>query len=196
VTDSVAWYDQNAESFFARSIDTAILVQQRAFADLLPRGGRVLDAGCGSGRDAKTFREWGFEVTATEAAPKLAALARRHSGVDVQVMTFDQMDWVEAFDGIWACASLLHVPRSGLPPTLRRLTRTLVPGGVWFMSFKYGEGERAANGRRFTNLDEAGAKRLIEEAGGLELLSLQVSGDVRPERSEERWLSVFCRRGA
>jgi SAM-dependent methyltransferase len=194
VTDSIAFYEDHAEEFFQRSVDTPILEQQRAFAAMLPAGGRVLDAGCGSGRDAKLFREWGFQVTATEAAPKLAALARAHSGVDVQVMRFDQMAWEEAFDGIWACASLLHVSRAKLPETLRRLRRALVPGGVWFMSFKYGAAERETNFRRFTDLDEAGAERLIAEVGGLELLSLQVTGDVRAERAEERWLSVVCRR--
>jgi hypothetical protein len=112
----------------------------------------------------------------------------------VQVLTFDQMAWREAFDGIWACASLLHVARAELPGTLRRLRAALVPGGTWFMSFKYGTEEREANGRRFTDLDEAGAAELLAAAGGLELISLEVTGDVRPDRGDERWLSVFCRR--
>jgi len=194
VNDSVAFYEANAEAFFARSVEAAILDQQTAFAAMLPPGGRVLDAGCGSGRDARAFREWGFAVTATEAAPALAALARAHSGVDVQVMTFDQMAWDQAFDGIWACASLLHVPRAELPATLRRLRGALVPGGAWFMSFKYGTAERPANGRWFTDLDEAGARALLDEVGGLEPVSLEVTGDVRPERGQERWLSTICRR--
>jgi len=192
--DSAGWYEANAQTFFDRSVDASILVQQRRFADLLPAGGRVLDAGCGAGRDAKVFREWGFQVVATEAAPALAALARAHSGVDVRVMTFDQMDWDHAFDGVWACASLLHVTRADLPATLRRLRRALVPGGAWFMSFKYGDQERESGGRWFTDLDEAGAERLLAQAGGLELIEMQVSHDVRPERSSDRWLSLLCRR--
>jgi SAM-dependent methyltransferase len=191
---SADWYEANAEAFFARSIDAAILDQQRAFADLLPPGGHVLDAGCGSGRDAKLFAEWGFQVTATEAAPSLAALASAHAGLQVRVMTFDQIEWVETFDGVWACASLLHVPRADLPDALRRLARALAPRGVLFMSFKYGREEREANGRRFTDMDEALAHDLLAAVGGLHSLSAQVSGDVRPERGEERWLSVFCRK--
>jgi SAM-dependent methyltransferase len=191
---SIGWYEANAEDFFARSIGVALLPQMAAFTALLPLGGRVLDAGCGSGRDAKALKEMGFQVTATEASAKLAALAATHSGVDVGVMTFDQMMWREAFDGIWACASLLHVPRNALPATLRRLRAALAPGGVWFMSFKYGRQEREANGRRFTDLDEGTAARLLDETGGLELISIEVSGDVRPGRDQERWLSILCRR--
>jgi 2-polyprenyl-3-methyl-5-hydroxy-6-metoxy-1,4-benzoquinol methylase len=191
---SIEFYEQNAEDFFRRSVDADMLPQLTRFAELLPASGRVLDAGCGSGRDAKAFAAQGFDVTATEAAPRLAELARRHTGFDIQVMTFDQMDWREAFDGIWACASLLHVPRAELPATLRRLRTALVPGGVWFMSFKYGDQEREVASRRFTDLDEAGGARLLDQVGGLELISTEVTGDVRPDKAHERWLSLFCRR--
>lgn len=195
MTDSIRFYDENAEDFFQRSVTAPMLPQLRRFASLLPPGGRVLDAGCGSGRDARALADMGFAVTATEAAPRLAALARTHTGLDVQVVTFEEMDWEAAFDGIWACASLLHVPRADLPATLRRLKRALAPDGAWFMSFKYGaEEEREANGRRFTDLDESGAVALIGEAGGLQILDMEVSGDVRPEREAERWLSLLCRR--
>ena len=194
MSDSVAWYEANARLFFDRSVDAAMLDQQRRFAALLPAGGHVLDAGCGAGRDARVFREWGFAVTATEAAPSLAALARIHAEVEVQVVTFDQMAWIEAFDGVWACASLLHVRRGDLPDTLRRLRRALVSGGAWFMSFKYGAEERESGGRWFTDLDEPGAARLLAEVGGLELVELQVSHDVRPDRAKDRWLSILCRR--
>jgi cyclopropane fatty-acyl-phospholipid synthase-like methyltransferase len=175
-------------------VDAGLLPELRRFADLLPPGGRVLEAGCGSGRDALALKALGFQVTAIEAAPRLAALASAHTGLPVEVMTFDQVAWREAFDGIWACASLLHVARRDLPQTLRRLRAALRPGGAWFMSFKYGTQEREANGRRFTDLDEAGAKALLAETGGLALIAMAVTGDVRPDRGAERWLSVLCRR--
>ena len=196
MVDSIRFYEENAADFFARSVAAEMLPQLRAFAGLLPPGGRVLDAGCGAGRDARALREMGFQVTATEAAPALAALARAHAGVEVRVMTFDEMAWSGAFDGIWTCASLLHVARTELPATLVRLKRALVPRGAWFMSFKYGTREREANGRRFTDLDEAGAQALLAQVDGLELISMQVSGDVRPDRSSERWLSLLCRKAA
>jgi SAM-dependent methyltransferase len=194
VSGSVGFYEENAEDFFRRSVDVDMAPGWQAFTALLGPGSRVLDAGCGSGRDALFFHKAGYRVTATEASPKLAALARQHTCLDVEVMTFDQMDWRETFDGVWACASLLHVPRAELPQAMRKLRDALVPGGVWWMSFKYGTTERQAVGRHFTDLDEAGAEALLAEVGGLTLLSMDVGADGRPDRAAERWLSVLCRR--
>lgn len=167
---SIAFYETNAEDFFRRTVDADMAVERTAFTALLKPGGRVLDAGCGSGRDARAFRDLGFKVTAMEASPRLAALAARHIGLPVEVMTFDQITWRGSFDGVWACASLLHVPRADLPSAMRRLREALARGGVWWMSFKYGTEEREASDRHFTDLDQAGARALIDEVGGLTLL--------------------------
>lgn len=192
---SIQFYEQNAEDFFRRSVDADMARGHEEFTTLLKPGTRVLDAGCGSGRDALAFSRAGFQVTAIEASPNLAALARTHTGLPVLVMTFDQVDWRETFDGVWACASLLHVPRAELFSVVRRLRDALIPGGVFWMSFKYGTEERQAGERRFTDLDEAGAHALLAEAGGLALISLHVTEDVRADRVGDRWLSILCRRG-
>lgn len=189
---TIGFYEANAPDFFARSVDADMTVAYDEFAARLPAGGRVLDAGCGSGRDALAFRRMGYAVTAMEASPALAELARAHTGLPVEVRTFDQVDWRETFDGVWACASLLHVPRADLPAAVGRLRDALVPGGVLWMSFKYGDQERDANGRRFTDLDESLAAGLIATVGGLGTAGLTVSGDVRAERGRERWLSVLA----
>ena len=194
MSETIGFYDENAEDFFRRNVGVDMASGWQAFTALLKPGGRILEAGCGSGRDALFFHKAGFQVTATEASPKLAALAQAHTGLSVEVMTFDQMAWREEFDGVWACASLLHVPRAELPQVMRRLRDALVPGGVWWMSFKYGTAERQAGARHFTDLDEASAQALLAEVGGLELIAMDVSGDSRPDRAQERWLSVLCRR--
>ena len=191
---TIAFYDANAEAFFQRSVAAEMAEGYAEFTALLPPGGRVLDAGCGSGRDSLAFHRLGFQVTATEASASLTNLARAHTGLPVEVLTFDQIAWREVFDGVWACASLLHVPRADLPTAVGRLADALVPGGVLWMSFKYGTEEREVAGRRFTDLDEAGAARLIAEVPSLTLLSHRFSGDVRPDHTGEPWLSVTCRR--
>ncbi|MGH6965386.1 MAG: class I SAM-dependent methyltransferase [Phenylobacterium sp.] len=191
---TIGFYDQNAEDFFNRSVDADMARGHADFTALVPPGGRILDAGCGSGRDSLAFAGLGFQVTPIEASAKLAALAVAHTGLPVEVMTFDQVAWREEFDGVWACASLLHVPLAELPAAVTRLRDALVPGGVLWMSFKYGAQERFANGRHFTDLDEAGARPLIEAVGGLALISLTVTDDARDDRPGERWLSVLCRK--
>ena len=191
---SIEFYEQNAEDFFRRSVDADMARGHEEFTALLKPGARVLDAGCGSGRDALAFSRAGFQVTAMEASPNLAALARAHTGLPIQVKTFDPVDWQGAFDGVWACASLLHVRRAELASVVRRLRDALAPGGVFWMSFKYGTQERQAGERRFTDLDEAGAAALLVQAGGLALISVHVTEDVRTERSGDRWLSILCRR--
>ncbi|MET0272841.1 MAG: class I SAM-dependent methyltransferase [Phenylobacterium sp.] len=191
---SIGFYEQNANEFFQRTVHANMAPGYAAFTALLTPGARVLDAGCGSGRDARAFGELGFAVTAMEASPKLAALARAHTGLDVQVMTFEQVTWRDEFDGIWACASLLHLPRAALPDAMRGLRDALKPGGAWWMSFKYGLAEREVGGRHFTDLDEESGRALIAEVGGLELISLTVTGDVRDDHSGERWLGLLCQR--
>jgi len=191
---SIGFYDRNAEDFFNRSVDADMSAARDAFAARLPSGGRVLDAGCGSGRDALAFATAGFEVTAMEASPRLAELARRHTGLPIEVMTFDDVAWRETFDGVWACASLLHVARTVLPAATGRLRDALKPGGVLWMSFKYGTEERQAGERRFTDLDEAGAAALLAETGGLDLLGMETTQDVRDGRAGDRWLTVIARR--
>ena len=191
---SIQFYEDDAEDFFRRSVHADMARGHADFVALVTPGGRILDAGCGSGRDSLAFSELGFQVTPIEASANLAALARAHTGLPVEVMTFDQIAWRDVFDGVWACASLLHVPRAGLPAAIGRLRDALVPGGILWMSFKYGAQERQANGRHFTDLDEAGARPLIEAVGGLLLMSLTVTGDAREDRTGERWLSVLARK--
>lgn len=191
---SIAFYEANAEAFFRGSVDADMAAGWQAFAALLKPGDRVLDAGCGSGRDALALSRMGFDVTAMEASPRLADLARRHTGLPIHVLTFDQIAWRDAFEGVWACASLLHVPRAELPSVMTRIREAIVPGGVFWMSFKYGTAEREVEGRLFTDLDETGAEALLAQVGGLDLISMTVTQDVRPGRTHERWLSLLCRR--
>ncbi len=191
---TIGFYERNAEDYFRTTVGIDMSVPRERFAKLLSPGARVLDAGCGSGRDARVFHELGFQVTAFDASPRMAALARAHSGLPVEVRTFQEVAWCEAFDGIWASASLLHVPRAELPPVMRRLRDALVPGGVWHLSFKYGAGEREVEGRRFTDLDEQAAEALVADAGGLEAVWMGVEPSRKPQMPDERWLVLLLRR--
>ncbi|MFB1494647.1 MULTISPECIES: class I SAM-dependent methyltransferase [unclassified Thiocapsa] len=194
--DSIAYYEDQAETFFAETVDVDMAPLYARFLARVPPGGHLLDAGCGSGRDALAFRRLGYAVTAFEASPKLARLASEHCGLPVEVRRFQEIDWEGCFDGIWACASLLHVPLAELPEVLGRLGRALKPGAVLYASFKYGAGEREHGGRRFTDLDEAGLAGLVGAVPVLAVLEVWVSGDRREGREGERWLNAVVARGS
>ena len=193
--DSSAYYDANAEAFCEATLAVEMSPFYARFLARVPPGGRILDAGCGSGRDALAFRVRGFEVVAFDASAALARLAAEHCGLPVEVLRFQDLDWRDRFDGIWACASLLHVPAAELPEVLHRLARALKPGGVLYASFKYGQGERHHDQRRFTDLDEAGLGALLREVPAFAELDTWVTRDRRAERSHERWLNTLLMAG-
>jgi SAM-dependent methyltransferase len=159
----------------------------------VPPGGAVLDAGCGSGRDALAFHEAGYAVSAFDGSARLAEIAARTTGLPVRHLTFAEMDWAGALDGIWACATLLHLTPADLPGALANIRRALKPGGAFFCSFKEGDAERLVGGRYFNDMTlEALRARL--DAAEFEPLDLWGSEDVRPDRVGERWVSAVSRR--
>lgn len=195
---SIAYYDEHARLFFD---DTAATRVDHLYARVLahvPPGGRVLDAGCGSGRDALAFHQAGYQVQAFDGSASMIALAREHTGLAVRHLRFEAVEGPDAFGGgfdlVWASATLLHIPRAELVATTARLVRLLNPGGVLFASFKQGETEREKNGRRFTDMTEQMLADFIA-ALGLERLDLWSNGDSRPGREGEWWVSAVGRRG-
>jgi SAM-dependent methyltransferase len=154
---TLAFYAAEAEAY-GRRADR--LGASRAFLDFaarLPKGAAVLDLGCGTGRDTQALIEAGFDVTPVDGSPQMAREAEDRMGRSVRVQLFEHLDDVEAFDGIWANASLLHVPRSALAHVLARVHRALKPNGLLFASFKSGGKEgRDAFGRyyNYLNADE------------------------------------------
>ena len=190
---TIRFYQDNAESFFNATVNVDMTSLYRPFIAHLPPQGRVLDAGCGSGRDSRAFKALGFDVTAFDASADMVALAAEHSGLPVQQRRFEDVSERECYDGIWSCASLLHVPASVLPEAMRRLAAALKPGGVWYLSFKYGSGERVKEGRHFTDLDEVGLTELLDALPQLSSLTVWRTRDKRPER-DEVWLNGLLQR--
>lgn len=188
------FYERNAKSFFDATVDVDMTPLYRRFLPLLSSTARILDAGCGSGRDLRACKELGHSVTAFDASPALAALAEDYAGQRVYRARFDEIDWPESFDGVWACASLLHISSAELPNVLHRLASALVPGGVLYASFKYGRGERQHNGRRFTDMDEEELHNVLDHGVDLWRIDTWVTGDQRSGRELERWLNALLRR--
>lgn len=192
---TIAWYDRRAEAFAADTEEADMADLRARFLRHVPPGGRILDAGCGAGRDALAFCRAGYSVVAFDASEAMVRLARARLPASFPVlrMRFDEMAWHDEFDGVWACASLLHVPTADFPDTASRIVAALRRGGAWYASFKRGSGERLSGGRLFSDHTE---ESLAAAAAGLgtDILELWTTADVRPGRADERWTNGLLRR--
>jgi SAM-dependent methyltransferase len=191
--DTVAYYDRRAAEFSAQTAGLDMSALHDRFLRHVPPGGRILDAGCGVGRDALAFVERGFAVVAFDASVEMVRLAReRVAGrAEVQHMRFEDVAWLEEFDGIWACASLLHAPIAQFRGIAGRFITALRLGGLWYMSFKFGVGEQVVGGRNFTDHTEE-TLRIALRGTGVRLSEAWITNDVRTERASERWLNAVA----
>lgn len=191
---TIEYYNQNADMFAqgTRLVDFTI-VQER-FRKMLPVGSRILDFGCGSGRDTKYFLEKGYQVAATDGSAELCRLAGSFTGIRVKEMLFQELDEIGVYDGIWACSSILHLPKQELLPVIRKMCDALKDNGVIYTSFKYGDFEGERNGRYFTDFTEDTFDKFIKVIPELTIEEEWITSDVRPGRGEERWLNLILRK--
>lgn len=195
MAETVAYYDRNAAQYVADTVDVDMTELHARFLEFVPDGGLILDAGCGSGRDSKAFLERGYRVRAFDASAELARLATGVIGQPAETLTFDDLTDVACYDGVWACASLLHLAESAVPAAIARLWAALKPGGVSYLSFKLGEGERIEQGRHFTDASEARLRTWMDGLPDVKSVECWITHDRRPNR-DERWLNALVRRNA
>ena len=193
--ETIGYYDTNATRFVADAADVEFGALQREFVRRLPKGGRVLDLGCGSGRDSLAFLKAGLVVDAVDGSAQMVKAASGLTGLPVTHATFSDYEPAGPYGGIWACSSLLHVPAAKLAGVIVKYSRALAPGGTFYLSFKLGAHDGMRNGRWFTDLDEPTLRALIAEVPGLRVDRVEITGDVRSGRSGEKWLNAWCMRG-
>jgi SAM-dependent methyltransferase len=163
--DTIAFYDQEAATYAARPQDTRFRRLGR-FLDELEPGAKLLELGCGGGRDAEEMIRRGFDVTPTDGSPGMAAEAARRLGRPVHVLRFEDLNVETAFDAVWANASLLHAPADALPSILAKVRRALRPRGRFFASYKAGEGPGRDSLGRYYNFPSEDALKAAYQAGG------------------------------
>ena len=193
--ETIGYYDANAAGFVADTAGVEFGELQREFVRRLPEGGRVLDLGCGSGRDSLAFLRAGFAVDALDGSEQMVKAASGLTGLPVAHATFSDYEPQGPYDGIWACSSLLHVPAAELAGVAAKYARALAPGGTFYLSFKLGFHDGMRGGRWFTDLDEPALRALIAEVPGLGVDRIDITDDVRLGRSGEKWLNAWCVRG-
>lgn len=192
--ETLSYYNQNADSFIEGTQNADMSDQYRMFLKYLPNGGKLLDLGCGSGRDSAYFSSLGFEVTAADGSEALCKRVKEHYGIPALCIKFEELSFAAVFDAIWACASLLHVKKADMPDVMEKVSAALKPGGVLYASFKYGSEERTSNGRFFNDYTEQDLETLLTTENQLTLLEYWITEDVRPDRSGERWLNFVAKK--
>lgn len=192
---SLAYYNENAKDFFDRTAYADITSAYHKFLPLLPEGGHILDFGCGSGRDARYFKNQGFKVTATDGSKELVEIASKHIGQDVLLMPFQELDYKDKFHAVWANAALIHVPYENLTDILLKIHASLKENGIFFASFKYGNEQRTGGERVFYDMDE---KTIAPYLHGLfSPIEIGREKDLRSSIAPSpanAWLHILCRK--
>ena len=192
---TIDYYNKHAEKFTASTFEVDMKSLYQPFLAELPEGARILDVGCGSGRDTLAFKDKGYQVEAIDYSAELVKKAKELTGIEVRQQSFYELNESEKYDGIWACASLLHCDRDFLPEVMGHIFKALKPNGVCYMSFKYGKTDREKDGRSFTDLNEQQAQELLKQIDQALLLQQWITIDKRPDRDEE-WLNVLWKKHA
>lgn len=187
------YYNINADNFVANTISVDFKKTQDRFLAKL-KGKRILDFGCGSGRDSKYFLEKGYEVDATDGSGELCKAASRYTGIHVRQMLFQELNEQNRYDGIWACSSILHLPKEELRTVFFKMIDALCSDGIIYTSFKYGEYEGERNGRFFTDFTVETFSDFISDIDTIKMEDEWITGDVRPDRGEEKWLNLILRK--
>jgi len=198
---TIDYYNKNVALFTNDTVSANMSDAQHRFLSVLqkthdqnPEDLHLLDFGCGSGRDTKCFLEGGYQVSAMDGSQKLAEKASKYTGISVKTMLFQDFHEKEQYDGIWACASILHLTKEELPGIFQSVYAALKKDGIFYTSFKYGDFQGYRNERYYTDLTEETMNALLKEQPGFVVEEEWISTDVRPGRSQEQWINLIARK--
>lgn len=187
----LSYYDTNSNEFIENSINSDMTDLYNEFLKHIPKNGYILDAGCGSGRDSKYFTENKYNVDAFDLSAEMVKYASELTGINVKQMSFEYLTITNKYDGVWACASLLHIPNKKLSESIQKCINTLKQNGVLYCSFKYGEENHTDdNDRKFTNMTEQTIEKYIPN--NTEIINIWTTKDVRKDK-QQKWLNALIK---
>ena len=194
-------YNKIAKIYSKFTFDKLDQYQLNKFISMLPKKAKILDAGCGSGRDSNYFKEYGFDVTAVDAAEKMLQEAKKNvKGVKFKNIDIMKTDFKkDSFDGIWAAASLLHSEKKNVSKILGELKRVLKGEGVLYISVKEGDGEGIKKVERYNNepipffyYSISEIEELVKQAG-FQIVYSGFSEDMM-KRKGFKWINIYCKK--
>lgn len=194
MNSTLQYYRENSAEFASQTQNIDFSEIRKQFTSLLLPKSLILDLGCGAGRDTKAFLQDGFRVEALDGCQELCHIASKYSGIHVECMTFSELNEQEKYDGIWACASILHLPKHELIDVFKRIINSLKQNGILYTSFKYGNFSGMRNGRYFIDFDEDTFDEFMSLFPQLAVIKYSVTNDVRANRENERWLNILIQK--
>ena len=193
-TKTIEYYNENVDKFVNDTQDVVFCATQDLFLSYLNEGNSILDLGCGSGRDTKYFLSKGYKVDATDGSEEICKVASDYTGINVKCLLFNELDEIDKYDGIWACASILHLDRDDLIDVFHRIARSLKDNGILYTSFKYSEFEGMRNGRYFTDFTIESFNEFQTNIPDFIIEKIWITNDVRIGREDEKWLNLIMRK--
>jgi len=194
MNNTIDYYNKNADRFIENTINSNMETVYNIFLKYVIPNGKILDLGCGSGRDSKEFIKRGYSVVAIDGSQEMCKRASDYIGQEVACTLFNEIEYKDEFDGVWACATLLHLPKEVLPEVIARISRALKDNAYFYLSFKYGGFSGERNGRFFTDMNEETFQELIRKYSEFEIIETMITEDVRPYRENEKWLNIVLRK--
>lgn len=193
---TLEYYNNNAIMFKNDTINVEFRDNQNMLLKYLNPGDTILDLGCGAGRDSKAFIEKGLKVVAIDGSEELCKIASAYIGQEVICKKFSELDYKERFDGVWACASLLHIEYNELQQIMKRVIDSMKVGSYLYVSFKYGYFEGYRNNRYFTDFTEDKFDNFVRKFVNIEIIEQKITSDARKGRENEKWLNVIIKKVA
>lgn len=188
---TIDYYNNHAESFYDRTINLDTSEFYTKFLTYLPEKATILDAGCGVGRDTKYFLSKGYSVKAFDASEKMVEIASKETGMEIMNLTFQELNFKNMFDAVWAQASLLHIPYHMTREVYQKIHSSLKKNGIFYASYKYGDSHIQKSERDFYNMNES--KILPYFEGLFDILEVYTKKDTR-NNVEDMWLFFIVRK--
>lgn len=195
INDTLKYYDDNIESYKEQWLNDFFKNYNFEIPDIflsyLNSKSHILDLGCGTGRDSKYFIDKGYQVTSIDGSYEMCNIAKSLLKKEVEQINFLDIDYKEKFDGVFACASLLHLDNEDLIVVLKKISSALKQNGILYTCFKYGDSIRVDNGRFYNDMNEEKFLDLIKNIENLKILKSWITEQYK---SDTKFLNYIIKK--